>query len=91
MFDLDDTNARWANCNDVDFIGLELMSNGESQISQQHPFVITLCGLQATFQLRESLEFTFIGCWPTGEKRYSHIIIAPTSLDYWRIVAANTP
>jgi hypothetical protein len=53
VFDLNNPNARRANCDDIDFIGLELMGDGESEIRQQNPFVIALYGLQAACQLIE--------------------------------------
>ena len=50
VFDLDDPNARRANCDDVDFIRLELMGDRESQIGQQDPFVVARCRLQGLFK-----------------------------------------
>ncbi len=72
VFDLDDPNAWRANCDDVDFIGLELMGNGEGEIRQEDPFVAAWCRLQAAFQVLEGTQLALIGCRPTGKQGYPH-------------------
>ena len=55
VLDLYDPNARRANCDNVNFIGLELVSNGESEICQQNPCAVTRCGSQPALQLLEGI------------------------------------
>lgn len=74
VFDLDHPNSWRANSNNVDFVGLELMGHGESEVRQQNPLVVARRGLQAARQMLEREQLALVGCRPTGEESYPHLL-----------------
>jgi len=55
VLDLYDPNARRANCDNLNLIGLKLVSNGVSEICQQNPCAVARYASQPALQLLEGI------------------------------------
>lgn len=67
MFDLDHADTGRPNDNEVDLFCLTLMRDGERQVGQQNPRIVTLRILKLTFEMIECTNFAFVDRLAAGE------------------------
>ena len=60
VFDLDDPDARWADDNDVNLVGLKAMGCGECQVRKQQPLALARFGNKARLELTNGPALTLV-------------------------------